>query len=504
MTTTAATVGEALEQAGISLNPADEVDPPLSSALPLGESAGSTTVTVARVTETLEMIPESIPYGRRIVRSAEMSPDDAPRILQTGRPGLQEVSVRIVFRNGLEAERWPTAVQVIEPAVDEIIMIGVGRDQETMTLPGRLAYLSNGRAIVLEGSTDLPRQLNIEETVDGRVFALSPDGQYLLYTISRGDEAEAAFSNELWVIPTAPEAVGRPLQIENVLWADWDPASIDPPRIAYTTARSVSLPPGWEAINDLWLMTLPNEGELPSPVRLVETYPATLGWWGGNYAWSPDGRRMAYAFADEIGILDMAGIGSGDSAQPAPAEPARASLHNFTAYETRGDWAWIPNLGWSADGRYLTYTAYDTESGQFGLWLADTAAGGAGAVPLVEKSGLWAAAAWSPAAGLPGSRIAYLRAIDPDDSEESSYSLWLADGDGSNETRLFPPEGEVGSFDRTSHSLSWGPSPDMLAFIFDDELHILNLVTNDLFRAGADDTVNSHPTWAPYGIAARP
>ena len=500
--TSAATVGEALKQADISLNPADEVDPPLSSNIPLSESTTPYNITVVRVTEALEVIPESIPYGRRIVRSAEMATDDEPRILQTGMPGLQEVSLRIVFRDGIEAERWPTAVQILEPAVDEIIMIGVGSDKETMTIPGRLAYLSNGRAIVLEGRTDAPRQLEIEGSIDGRVFELSPDGKFLLYTLGNGEENEGTFSNELWVISTDAGATGTSLQVENVLWAGWDPAAVEPPRIAYTTARSVALPPGWEALNDLWLLTLPAEGELSAPIRIIETYPATLGWWGGYYAWAPGGDRMAYAFADEVGILAIPTIDSLGVEGASTPEPSRTVLHDFTAYETDADWAWLPSLSWSADGRFLTFTAYENESSRFDLWLADTAT--SSAVPLAENAGLWSAAVWSPAADPPESSMAYLQAVDPEAGEESSYALWLAESDGSNKTRLFPPEGEVGLFGRTGNTLSWGPSPDIVAFIFDEELHILDIVTNDLFRAGSDDTVSSHPTWAPYGSAARP
>ncbi len=503
LATTAATVGEALKQAGIDVNPADEVDPPLSSALPKDGGASPFTITIVRVTETLEIIPESVPYGRRIVRSAEMSPTDAPRLLQTGTPGLQEVSVRIVFRDGLEAERWPTSVRVTKPAVDEIVMIGVGQDREAMAITGKLAYLSNGRAILFDGTTDTPSQLEIAGTLDGRVFELSPDGRYLLYTLDREDSGEETFGNELQVIETQPGAVGRALQIENVLWAGWDPSAVEPPRIAYTTARSVSLPPGWEALNDLWLLSLPAEDQQTAPVRIVESAAATFGWWGGIYAWAPGGDRIAYAFADEIGVLAVPSADpAGDGALAPAAAPTRTVLHSFTAYETGADWAWLPNLGWSADGRLLSYTAYSAENERFDLWLTDTTT--TDTIQFAENVGIWAAAVWSPAVALPQASIAYLQAVEPTAGEESSYALWLAESDGSNKSRVFPPEGETGAFDRTRHVLAWGPDPNLIAFIFDEELHILDRVSNDLFRAGADDTVSSHPTWTSLTPASQP
>lgn len=497
--TGAATVGDALPEAGITLGTADLVDPPLATRLTSNERGR--VITIVRVTESTEVIPEAIPFRRQTVRSAEMSPDDPPRLLQAGKPGLQEVTVRIVFHDGLEVERWPAATAVVEPAQDEIVMIGVVAARDRMTFSGILAYIDSGRAIILDGATDAARQLAIEGRLDGRVFQLSPDGAYLLYTIAEGDEGET-FRNSLWLLATAPDAPPRPLSVENVLWAGWDPSSVTP-RIAYTTARSTSLPPGWEASNDLWLLDLPPDGPQPAPVRLIESYPAAYSWWGGVYAWSSDG-RLAYAYADEVGVLDMppAIEDAVPPGQAVPAEPPRDILHTFTEYDTGADWAWLPALAWSADSRFLSYTdhaAVDTlASDPFDLRLADTLSGDQ--VAFAEGAGIWSFAQWSPASLLPDQHIAYLLAADPAGSQDSGYVLWLADSDGSDARRLYPPEGEGGQFAR-SQPLVWGPDADRLAFILDGALHILQLSTGELYRAGADDTVSSHPTWAPYGNA---
>lgn len=505
LTTAATTVNDALAEAGIALNPADEIEPPGATTLSAVAGAdGETTITIVRVTETFETIPETIPFERRIIRTADMSPDDPPRIVQAGAPGLREVSVRIVYRDGLEAERWPTEVTIIEPPVHEIVMIGVGADADAMSLSGRLAYIDDGRAIILEGATDAPRQIAIDGALDGRVFQLSPEGDFLLFTVALED-APGTFRNELQVIATAESGQAQPLQIENVLWAGWDPGAA-PPRIAYTTARSTTQPPGWEANNDLWLLTLPAAGAQASPVRLVETYPATLGWWGGDYAWSPDGTRLAYALADEIGLLEI----------PAPelidgqdfltlAEPPRTVLHTFTAYDTGGDWAWLPALSWSADGRTLAFTDYVADADRFDMRLADTTSGVISS--LFENVGIWSAAAWSPltagtqTAALP---LATLRSIAPGPGLDSAYALWLSDEQGNNPQRLFPPDGESGNFARAARTLAWGPGGNAVAFIFDDALHLLDLRSNDVFRAGLDDTASSRPSWSPYGAANSP
>jgi len=504
--TAAATVGEALAEAGVTLGAADEIDPASTTSLTAAASGSPFQITVVRVSETTEVIPEAIPFKRQIVRSAEMAPDEPPRLLQAGETGLRQVTVRIVFHDGLEAERWPTATSVVEPAKDEIVMIGVAVERDRLAFDGVLAYIDSGRALVLEGATDAARQLAVDGQLDGRVFQLSPDGGRLLYTIS-DPAGGATFRNSLWLISTSPDATPEPLAIENVLWAGWDPAAAVP-RIAYTTARSITLPPGWEANNDLWLLDLPVEGAQPAPVRLIESYPAAYSWWGGQFAWSPDG-RLAYAFADQVGILTMPAA-TGDPALPGqtPVEPSREILHDFTEYNTGADWAWLPALSWSADGRFLSYTDHAGDnplaSDRFDLRLADTQA--ANQVTLVEGAGIWSSACWSPAQTLPGRQIAYLTAAEPAASLESGYVLWLADSDGSETRRLFPPEGESGLFAR-SQPLAWGPDPDRLAFIFDDALHILDLPSGEYFRAGEDDTVSSHPTWAPYAttlVAGQP
>ena len=502
ITTSAATVADALVGAGIDLGPFDEVEPPRGASLIEAGTGEVPAITIVRVTETLEVVPESVPYGRRIVRSAEMTPDDPPRILQTGVAGLKEISYRIVFRDGLEAERWPTAVAIIEAPVDEIVMIGIGEEEVAMPIAGRLAYIDNGRAILLEGSTDSARQLSIEGQLDGRVFQLSPGGNFLLYTIRSAEETNRTeFRNQIWVIPTAEGGRPRALQIENVLWAGWDPAGLNPLRIAYTTARSVSLPPGWEANNDLWLMEIALDDNQPAPVRLIGTTAAAFGWWGGEYAWSPTGDRLAYAFADEVGVLAIPDVTFDDAAGfVSPTEPERSVLYSFPTYDTGADWAWVPALSWSPDGRFLAFTVNAGGEDRFNLVVADTSTGDV-ITPFVNV-GIWSAAIWSPATDSDGERLALLRAAEPVDGEDGDYILWLAGSDGTNARRIFPPEGERGRFARSRQSLAWGPDPDVISFIFDDELHILNLATGEIHRPAPDDTAASHPAWAPYGAAA--
>lgn len=483
LTTEATNVRELLQEVDIQLNDLDEVTPPLFTLLQDGMQ-----VQVVRVSESLEVIPQSIPFEREVVRSETMEADDPPVILQGGKAGLQEVTVRIVYRDGLEAERWPTQTVVVEPAQNEIVMVGIGAGAGNVTFAGVLAYISGGTAVLLRGQTAFPQQIETGGVLDGRVFSLSPAGDYLLYTQTTTNTAQ--FNNSLWVVGTARDAIPRPLNIENVLWGGWNPAAVDVLQIAYTTATPTNSPPGWEANNDVWLLEIPADSETElEPQQLVEAYPATYGWWGGNYAWSPNGRFLAYSFADEVGLLDI---------NAKEAEDRRRILQTFTEYDTLSSWVWVPTLSWSPNGRFLAFTnhnAPDTQALRFDIWVADATNGILGR--FVEQAGMWGHVHWGPGAN----QIAFLRSTNPLDSQRSSYTLWFMDSDGSNARQIYPPIGENSYFAIEQQFMVWGPTGEDMAFIFNNALYFFNLTTGEARRATEDDAIASRPTWAPYGAA---
>lgn len=485
LTTEATTVRELLQEAGVTPAESDEVTPPLFTPL-----EDNSSVTVVRVTESLEVITQSIPFERKFVRNDSMDADDPPLIVQGGQAGLQETTIRIVYRDGLESERWPTQVTVVEPAQDEIVMIGIGTSRGNVTFAGTLAYLSDGAGVIMRSSTTFPQQLNLGDRLDGRVFSLSPSGSHLLYT--RALTETAGFANSLWVVGTERDAQPHPLGVENVLWAGWNPAQTGPPQIAYTTARSTELPPGWEANNDLWLGELSPGTEDPlAAEQRIEAYPALNGWWGGNYAWSPDGRFIAYSYANEVGLMVI---------EPQDDEPQRIQLQRFTEYNTLADWVWVPTLSWSPDSRFLAFTNHDgddPEAMAFSGWVIDTLTGVAGR--FVDQAGMWGHMHWTTMAD--DGWIAFLKATDPLDSLRSSYTLWLMDQDGSNAHQVYPPVGENSNFPLDQGFMAWGPTGRDIAFVFNDALYLLNLDSNEVQRVTQDDATISHPTWAPYGTA---
>ncbi len=487
LTSEATTVRELLIETRVAVGEADEVSPPLFTPL-----ADGLEITVVRVRESIVLIERTVPFTRRIVRNESLSADDPPRIIQGGKPGLEELTVRIVYRDGLESERRTTQVNVVEQARDEIVMVGIGAGTANVRFDGLIAYISGNRAVLMRGQSTFAESLETGADLDGRVFRLSPTGAYLLYTRVTTDTQRF---NSLYVVGTARGSAPRSLGVANVLWADWNPTRLELPEIAYTTAEATELPPGWEANNDLWLGDVGQNPDRPfEPRQIVEAYPATYGWWGGNYAWSPEGDQIAFAFADEVGVLSL---------PPEDEDPERLPVQRFVEFNTRSDWVWVPSLTWSPDGTILAFTRHggdDDSAAVFDTWAANISAGGSApvAVPLARQSGMWSHPHWAGAS--PG-RLAYLQTQDPAQSDRSGYTLWIMDGDGSNASQVYPPPGEISRFPRDEQFMSWGPTGQELVFVFDHKLYLFDLTTLAAVRLIQDDTPASHPTWAPYGTA---
>ena len=491
VTSSASNVRELLDQEDIELSDADLIDPPLFTPLTDGLE-----VRIVRVTESIEIIEKSIPFQRRTVRNESMSVEDAPLIVQAGHPGLQETAVRIVYHDGIESSRQETKVTIVESAQDEIVMMGAGLSPGNVDFPGLLAFISGGNSVLLRGSSAFPEQLNTGGDLDHRVFSLSPDGNHLLYTRTTTDTARF---NTLWIVDTEPNAVPHQLDVDNLLWADWNPALAGKPQIAFTTGIPTDLLPGWEANNDLWVGDIPaSANHRFEPERIIEAYPATYGWWGGNYSWSPNGRYIAYSYADEIGIIDPEALNK---------DQHRTRLQSFTEFNTRADWVWVPSLSWSPDGDFLVFTKHignDPDDLTFDTWVAAISTGVAH--PFVEQTGIWSHPQWSPAAIVEGeesnvSEIAFLRATNALESQQSTYTLWRMDRDGSDTRQIYPPAGENSRFPHDQSFMSWGPSGRELAFIYNNQLYLFDLDNGEAKRLTIGDSPVSNPTWAPYGIA---
>lgn len=492
-TTTAVTVAEALEEAQVHLGELDLVEPGEYLALEQGM-----VITVIRVLEQFVTTESEINYKQRIVRN-EALPEGDRRLLQAGQTGVEQAVFRIEYHDGVEVDRRMVKQEVVNPAVDEIVMIGVKGAVTPVSIPGTLAYISGGNGVIMRTSSANRTALVTTGDLDGRVFSLAPDGRRLLYTrsvpyTSSLTDTLPAF-NSLWVVSTTQIlTASQPISlgVESVLWADWSP---DGERIAYSTAKPIPQAPGWEANNDLWLIEWYDDGAFSSEQLIDSSSGGIYGWWGAQYAWSPDGQYLAYGRANEIGIIDLA---TGE----------QESLLSYSVYHTYSEWVWTPKLTWSPDSLFLAAVVHGPPTGPesaedsqvFDLWV--WAIDSSVSISLADGSGMWAMPAWSPMEKQGperASRVAFLKAREPLESATSTYSLWIMDRDGSEARLYFPPEGEIGL---QPQPIAWSPEGNQIALVYGGDLYLVNTTNSGVTsRPLTSDANNSNPVWAPWGDA---
>lgn len=187
LSTTAATVGEALTQAGLVLYAADEVDPPAYTPASDGlkvtylpskqyavsvdqrtssvRSAQSTVgavladagfpllgldfsqpaadqapppdgnIRVVRVTEAILLAEKPIPFGSQYTSSSQVELDHE-QVLQPGQAGLAVTRTRIRYQDGQEVSRVTEPEMVVRPPVDRITAYGTKVVIHTATVDG--------------------------------------------------------------------------------------------------------------------------------------------------------------------------------------------------------------------------------------------------------------------------------------------------------------------------------------------------------------------------------
>lgn len=554
LTTDALTVRDLLTEAGVRLDEDDRVVPVEPTFVEDGM-----TVRVIRVEVHTDTEQREIPFERHTVRDASV-PAGETRLLEAGVTGVEELTYRITVEDGDEVERRLVRRVMLDEPRAEVILIGVQAELAPVPITGTVAYIANHNAWVMQTTSPNQRRLTYTGDLDGRVFALSPDGSYLLFTrvtppgggeeggaipsnegeatpstsptreavtpsptpgreerrnIPRDDEGEATPSasptrgvtpsptpggedgeeteedaplNTLWMIETAT-ADAEPVQLEaeNVLWAGWAPECESTPtgsgcRIAYATGSPAEGSPGWKAENDLWVARpRARDGRLLGQRRIVEpSAGGAYGWWGTIYAWSPDGRSLAYARADETGLIRA-------------YDGAQTPLARFPPYRTYAPWVWTPTISWSLEGKFIVTTLHGPaptgeapeDSPVFDVWAL--AANGRLTAELSSETGMWAAPVYAPE----GDSIAFGHARSPYASQTSGYDLYLMDRDGSNQRPLFPPEEEIGL---EYPEIAWGPGGDRLIVVYQGYLYLI-YVTDGEVRQLTDEGGVTRVRW---------
>ncbi len=487
LATDALTVRDLLAEAGVTLGEDDRVVPVEPTFIEDGM-----TVRIIRVEVRTEAEQREIPFERRTVRDASV-PADETRLLEPGVIGIEELTYRITVEDGIEVGRRLSRRVMLQEPRTEVILIGVQAERKPVPITGTVAYIANHNAWAIQTTSPNQRRLTHAGDLDGRVFALSPGGSHLLFTRvvppsvppNGGDEGgdETAPLNTLWMIETATaDAEPVRLEAESVLWAGWESGCEVTPagtgcHIAYATGSLAEGSPGWKAENDLWVAR-PRliDGQLLGRRRIVEPGAGgAYGWWGTAYAWSPDGRSLAYARADEVGVVLV-------------YDDTQTPLARFPPYRTYAPWVWIPTVSWSPEGKFIVTTLHGPaptgeapeDSPVFDVWAL--AADGTITAELTSEAGMWAAPNYAPE----GNYIAFGHARSPYASPTSGYDLYLMDRDGSDRKLLFPPQEEIGLEYPES---AWGPGGDQLIVVYQGSLYLIHVIDGKVLQLTDEGSV---------------
>ena len=468
------TVSQALQNAGIAADNLDKVEPPLYTILSNGDA-----VTIIRVEEVFETEQQVIPFERQVVRN-ESLPEGETRLVQAGVNGSQELTTRRVLEDGVEVSRSVVKAVVLLEAVPEIVMVGAHSSFAPLPIPGKMAYLAGGNAWIIDTSTANRTPLVTTGDLDGRIFELSPNGTYLLFTRKSTKPADKEI-NTLWVVKTnggKPFSVG----VSNVVhYAGWIPNSSS---IMYSTVEPRTAAPGWQANNDLYRYSV-TTGERRKV--LDASSGGVYGWWGSTYAYSADG-KLAYARPDGIGLVDI----DGKYIKP---------LLDIVPLNTYSDWAWLPSIAWGADGNTLYFTSHapppslvSEEDSPF-FDISATSVATEVTVNVVEQTGMFAypsSSALHRGVREKEYQIAYLQAIFPAQSETSRYRVWVMDRDGSNRRPVFPANDAPGLDPQTP---VWAPeaingqSGDFIAVIYQGNLWLVDSGNGQAYQVTGDGLV---------------
>ena len=472
-------VQSAIKLAGLTLSALDRTEPPTFTLITVPEE-----ITIFRVTEEYEVEEKVVPFEHQTVRN-ETLPEGQSLLIQPGENGLQQITHRRLLENGIEVSKTVFKVEMHTAPTDEIIMIGVQAPFSPLPIPGRLVYLSGGNAWMIETNTGNRRAVVTSGDLDGRVFRFSPDRSWLLFTRAIRDPSSSDI-NSLWAVNLGGETPALfDLNIHNVIhFADWVPHAVQTVLVSTVEPRTAA--PGWQANNDLRQLVIGSDGVILSDETIIGANTGGIyGWWGTTFVWSPDGTQLAYARPDSIGLVNF-------------GEGVLYPLIEILPYQTRADWAWVPGIAWSADSQQLYAVTHETVSGitnpetspLFNLTTINLPTGLQ--IPLIQQVGMFAHPSFSPASDGSPSRLAYLEAIFPEQSGSSRYRLITMDQDGSNRTKLFPPEGSSGLDPQT---VVWSPfrqenQPRYIAFTYQGNIWLIDSETAKTRQITGDGLVS--------------
>lgn len=449
------TIQNAVEQASISLGSLDRVEPPSYQII-----SSDQTIQVTRVREVFTVEETTIPF-EQVTLNNETLPEGRTLLVQPGVNGTERVTHRQVFENDVEVSNVVFKTEIVTEPLPEIIMVGVQKPFTPVAIPGKLAYLTGGSAWLMETSTGNRRPVVTTGDLDGRIFSLSPKADWLLFSrserkISQNGETSDGKINSLWAVDlTEEDSQPVNLKIDNVYhFAGWVPGK--GLTISYSTVEPRSTAPGWQANNDLQMLTFAATGTVIKQETILETNAGGVyGWWGTTYAWSSDGELLAFSRPDSVGLVDL-------------QNQNLVPLVDILPFQTGSAWAWVPEPGWSPDHGVLYLATHAPKPGfenpeesplfdLSGLAVNSDPLGPNGPlIAIVPQAGMFAYPVPSPLRADKGYSVAFLQATIPEQSDSKRYRLALMDRDGSNRQVIFPPQDHLGL---EPQQVVWSPDP---------------------------------------------
>lgn len=471
------TIADVLNTIGITVNKADIVEPTLQSAIP-----ADGIIRIIRVTTEDKTTEQQIPFQSQTVNN-ESLPEGETRIIQQGQNGLQQITTRYTFHDGVQTSKMTVSIVTARESVPEILMRGSKTEYAPIKINGKLIYISNGNAWMMEGSTENRTPLVSTGDLDGRVLDLSSDGKWLLFSRT-GRSTEV---NGLWMVDLSTwNAEPISLRVSNVLhFGQWLPGNTR--RFIYSSVEPSDQAPGWKALNDLRMQFVSDTGMIMTQEELLPPDDSgTYNWWGTEFALSDDARQLLYASPENIGVIDRL---TGE----------KRELIAFTPYEkTRSDWAWIPGFCWNTEenGLYFTFHGktngdtqtfdptdyhiahYDLTTGQF-----DT---------VVESAGLFSYPTVSPRYSNGKSYLSWLQNETPQQVESERCRIMISDPDGKNRRTVYPGQ-ESSAYIKPQH-LIWSPGESQntawIAFLSDGNIWFVNPFAGISNQITSDGTIS--------------
>ena len=447
------TVNEALNELNIIPTPLDKITPPLNEKIIEG-----ITIQVIRVTEKFEKKQEIIPYNQQTVRNESLS-KDYELIIQTGENGLKETTFKNVYENGIKISEEPILINstIIKQPIPEIRMIGIQSPHTATNIPGRIFYIDNGNIWVMDKTTGNRKALLTTADLDSRVFTISNDGTTLLFTRTAESKTEI---NRLWALILSidennitDESKTIDLKIANIIhFADFVPGTNT--KIVFSTVEPREYAPGWQANNDLNVITFSNSGWITDWDNIIDSNSGGVyGWWGRNYLWKPNSQRLAFAQPDGIGIIDY-------------LDGTENKIINIPPYQVTGDWAWVPGITWGSENTlyFINHNYYPDTPKKESSPLFDLAAfqlTQKHILTIVSETGMFANPISITQPSDDGNitdNIAYLQAISATESDSSNYRVALLNSD-ELKNRIVFPDTELPGLQPSGDWGVWSPKP---------------------------------------------